>query len=132
MLPSINDYLFKPAGKYGVAFKDFHWTNNNICPDPNFSKENQKYFSSDNKRYCHELMVRVYYPTTFKTYANTPYYRPIVYAEQNTLKKISTIKLEDIKQLGQLKSNTIENSPIIKECVPLTSNTHMECGPGIF
>ena len=110
----ITDYLFKPTGKYGVAFKDFHWINNNICPDLNFSKENQQYFSSDNKKYCHELMVRVYYPTTFKTYAKTPYYRPIIDAEQNTLKKISTIKLEDIKQLAQLKSNTIENSPIVK------------------
>lgn len=110
----ITDYLLKPTGQYGVAFKDLHWINKNICPDPNFSKKNKEYFSSNNKKYCHELMVRIYYPTTFKTNANTPYYRPIVDAEQNTLKKISTIKLEDIKQLAQLKSNTTENSPIVK------------------
>lgn len=110
----ITDYLSKPTGKYGVAFKDFHWVNHSICPDPFFSKATQNDFSSDNKKHCHELMIRIYYPTTFKTYAGTPYYRPIVEAEQKTLKAIPTIKLEDIKQLAQLKSHTIENAPIIK------------------
>jgi hypothetical protein len=110
----IADYLLKPTGQYNVAFKDFHWVNHNICPDSFFSQATQNDFSSDNKKHCHELMIRIYYPTTFKTYAGTPYYQPIVEAEQKTLKAIPNIKLEDIKQLAQLKSHTIENAPIIK------------------
>ena len=86
-------YLLRPTGQYGIGFKDFHWMNKNICLDPSFSIENKQYFGSNNKKYCHELMVRIYYPTTSKTYAKTPYYQPIVDAEQNTLKKISAIKL---------------------------------------
>ena len=34
-------YLHKPTGEYGVAFKDFHWINNNICPDPMFNGKNK-------------------------------------------------------------------------------------------
>jgi hypothetical protein len=51
----ITDYLLKPTGQYNVAFKGIHWVNNTICPDPNYSKANQKNFSSGNKKYCHEL-----------------------------------------------------------------------------
>jgi hypothetical protein len=111
----ITDYLLKPTGQYNVAFKEIHWVNNTICPDPNYSKANQKNFSSGNKKYCHELMIRVYYPTTFNPHAGgSPYYRPLVSVEQNILKTIPGMKQEDVEQLGQLKSHTIENAPVVK------------------
>lgn len=111
----LTDYLLRPSGKYGVAFKDIHWINNTICPDPYFSKKNQKNFSSENKKYCHELMVRIYYPTSIKKGPETPYYQPIIATEQNTLKSIPTVKMKDIEQLSQIKSYTIENAPIVKK-----------------
>ncbi|HAT9986989.1 TPA: hypothetical protein JBE48_04810 [Legionella pneumophila subsp. pneumophila] len=112
---SINDYLLKPTGKYGAAFKDIHWINNNACPDPHFSKKNQENFSSDNKKYCHELMVRMYYPTSIRQGTETSYYQPLIATEQNRLKSIPTVKLKDIEQLSQLKSHTIENASIVKK-----------------
>lgn len=111
---SVPDYLLKSTGKYGVSFKDFHWINDHICPDPNFSKKNQKDFSANNKKYCHELMIRIYYPTPFKTYDGTPYYRPIIKMEQKVLRIKPTVKPEDIKTLSKIKSHTIENAPIVK------------------
>jgi hypothetical protein len=110
----ITDYLLKSTGQYNVAFKEIHWVNNTICPDPNFSKANQKNFRSGNKKYCHELMIRVYYPTTFNTSSGTPYYRPLVAVEQNILKTTPIMKREDVEQLGQLTSYTIENAPVVK------------------
>lgn len=111
----IVDYLAKPSGKYGVAFKELHWINDSICPDPNFSKKHQKDFSPGNEKYCHELMIRIYYPTPLKTYRGTPYYQPIINAEQRALKAKPSVKREDIEKLAQLKSHTVENAPIVKK-----------------
>ncbi|KTD60909.1 isoform II [Legionella santicrucis] len=110
----ITDYLLKPSGRYGVSFKDLHWVNSNVCPDPNFSKRNKNDFSSGNKKYCHELMVRIYYPITSKNYNGAPYYRPLIKTEQDILKTKFGVKTKDIETLSGLKSHTIENTPIIK------------------
>ena len=67
------NYLSKPTGQYGVGFEDFHWINKNACPDYNFNGKNQNDFSANNKNHCHEIMARIYYPTTLKM--QTPYYR---------------------------------------------------------
>lgn len=145
-------------------------------------------------------MIRIYYPTPLKTYRGTPYYQPIINAEQRALKAKPSVKREDIEKLAQLKSHTVENASIVKkvrfpvvlfisglggvaqlyenfitqlvshgyivvginsafingdivlpnnkldffntflkdgknpfkDCVPLTRNTVLECGPGIF
>ncbi|MBN9226690.1 MULTISPECIES: hypothetical protein [Legionella] len=95
----LTDYLLKPTGKYGVSFKDLHWVNNTICPDPNFSKRQEKDFSSDNTKHCHELMVRIYYPVSLKDYSGVPYYRPTINTEQNILKTKPGVKSEDIGSL---------------------------------
>lgn len=108
------DYLFQSTGKYSVAFKDLHWINNTVCPDPNFSTKNQGIFDSHNKKYCHELSVRIYYPTQFKAGDGTPYYQSIIRAEKKVLQTIPTVKLNDIKTLQQLKSHTIENAPVVQ------------------
>ncbi len=110
----ISDHLVKSTGNYGVSFKDFHWVNNNICPDPNFTEKNKKDFSSDNKKYCHELMIRFYYPTLLKTSDGVPYYRPLINTEQSVLRAKPAVKAEDIKKLSEIKSHTVENAPIVK------------------
>lgn len=111
----MTDYLSKPTGKYGVAFKDLHFVNTNLCPDPYYSKRSKNDYSSDNNKHCHELMIRIYYPTTSKISKDTLYYRPIVETEQKSLRAIPTIKLDDIKKLSALKSHTIEDAPIVKD-----------------
>ncbi len=110
----MDDYLLKPTGKYGVGFKDLHWVNNNICPDPRFSEKNKNEFSHDNKRHCHELMIRVYYPTASNSHAGSLYYRPTVEVDQTTLRSIPGIKAEYIDQLALLKSHTIKNAPPVE------------------
>ena len=57
---NMDSYLVKPTGQYNVTFKDYHWINKNICPDPNFNGHNQDDFSPDNKSFCRELMLRIY------------------------------------------------------------------------
>ncbi|KTD78563.1 Predicted dienelactone hydrolase [Legionella steigerwaltii] len=111
----LTDYLLKPTGKYGVSFKDLHWVNDAVCPDPNFSEKREKDFTLDNKKHCHELMVRIYYPVRLKDYGGVPYYPPIIYAEQNILKTKPGVKPEDIEKLSLLKSHTTENAPIVKK-----------------
>lgn len=111
---SVNSFLLRPSGKYGIAFKDLHWINNNICPDPRFSEKNKKDFSHDNKRHCHELMIRVYYPTALNSYAGSLYYRPTIEVEQTTLRSIPGIKPMDIDHFAQLKSHTIKNAPPVE------------------
>lgn len=111
---SIDSFLLRPSGKYGVAFKDLHWINNNICPDPQFSEKNKNDFSHDNKRYCHELMIRVYYPTALNSYAGSLYYRPTIDVEKATLKSVPDMTSISIDQLSQLKSHTIKNAPPVK------------------
>ena len=59
-------------------------------------------------------MIRIYYPTPSETYRGTPYYQPIINAEQRVLKTKPSVKREDIKKLAQLKSHTVENAPIVK------------------
>jgi hypothetical protein len=110
----ITEYLLKPTGKYGVSFKNLHWIDDIMCPDPNFSKEHQKDFDANNEKFCHELMVIIYYPTPLNTDSGTPYYRPIVNAEQTVLRTKSVVKSEDIEAISQLKSHTIENAAIVK------------------
>lgn len=111
--PIVN-YLLKPTGEYGVAFHDLHWINPSLCPDPNSPQASANDFSSDNKKHCHELMIRIYYPTPFKINLGTPYYPPMITAEQNRLKAIPTVKPTELKQLSQIRSHTLENGPIVK------------------
>lgn len=112
--PSVNNVLLRPSGQYGVAFKDLHWINNHLCPDPQFSEKNKNDFSHDNKRHCHELMIRVYYPTVLNSYDGSLYYRPTIDIEKATLKSVPDMKSVSIDQLSQLKSHTINNAPPVK------------------
>lgn len=110
---SIN-VLLRPSGQYGVAFEDLHWLNTNICPDLQFSEKNENDFSPDNKRHCHELMLRVYYPTSINSDDASLYYRPTIEVEKSTLKSVPDMKSTSIDQLSQLKSHTIKNAPPVK------------------
>jgi hypothetical protein len=111
---SIDNYLLKPTGQYNVGFENFHWINKSICPDPNFNGKNQKDFSPDNKNFCREMMVRIYYPTEMQSQRNTPYYQPFIKSEQERLRKISDISKIQIAQLKEIKIYSIPKAPIVK------------------
>lgn len=120
MATQVNNFLLRPSGKYGIAFEDLHWINKNLCPDPQFSEKNKNDFSPDNKQYCHELMVRIYYPTVLNSYAASPYYRPTIEANQNSLRSVPGIKSKYIDELALLKSHTIKNAaPVENEKFPV-------------
>lgn len=109
----------KPTGKYVVGFQDFHWINTNLCPDPNFNGKNLDDFSIDNKKYCHEIMARIYYPATRKTKSGAYYYKPLVNTIQDDLTKIPGITKKNIIQLNKLKSFSQENLPIVSGKFPV-------------
>ena len=109
-------YLKKPTGPYGVGFEDFHWVNQNACPDFNFNGKNQADFSPENTKHCHEIVARIYYPTLAKSQPNTPYYPPLIASEQQTMpKQFPTISKSDLKQLTKIKSFSSEKAAIIKD-----------------
>jgi len=59
-----SQFLYPPTGPYSVGYEDFHWVNNNVCPDPFFNGKNQADFSPNNPNHCREIMARVYYPSS--------------------------------------------------------------------
>jgi hypothetical protein len=110
---SIDNYLAKPTGHYGVGFEDFYWINQNVCPDPFFNGKNQSDFSPANKNHCHETLVRVYYPAIAQD-KQTSSYQPIKSQEQEILIKIPNVPKEQIEQFRQIKSFSIKKSEIVK------------------
>ncbi|MCK4869485.1 MAG: hypothetical protein KAS93_00065 [Gammaproteobacteria bacterium] len=94
--------MLKPAGNYGVGYQDIQLTNKHICPDRFYLKnKNESDFSPSNKKYCHEIMLRVYYPSK-KTGLGGRYYAPdmldwINWMVGNShLTKLETAKLNSI------------------------------------
>lgn len=117
---SVNNFLLQPSGEYSIAYEDLHWINNNICPDPQMSNVNESEFSQANIQHCHELMIRLYYPTAKSNDVGSLYYHPTVEVEQATLSAIDGVKKEHIEQLSQLKSHTTKNAPpVLNEKFPV-------------
>ncbi|HIF0233126.1 TPA: hypothetical protein ACXYK5_003073 [Legionella pneumophila] len=79
----------------------------------------RSFFSTNNKKRCHELMVRIYYPTRFKTDDGSAYYQPLIRSEQEMLSKIPVVKLENINKLYEIKSHTVESAPVISKKFPV-------------
>lgn len=68
-------YLLKPTGKYGVGYQDVCLVNTGICPDVNYKKNiNEADFSPGNDKYCHEIVLRVYYPSQEAVALSDKYY----------------------------------------------------------
>ena len=81
------NYLKKPTGQYGVGFEDFHWVNQNACPDVNFNGKNQDDFSQENTKHCHEIAARIYYPTMLPSEPSSPYYPPFIDSQVQQFKQ---------------------------------------------
>ncbi len=110
---SLNSYLSKPSGQYGVAFEDFHWINQNNCPDFNFNGTNQDDFSPNNTSYCHEIVTRIYYPIVTPSQLGVLYYPPFIKTEQEGLSHVPDVTPEQVQQLSTIRSYSVEKAPII-------------------
>lgn len=112
---SLDNYLSKPTGQYGVGFKDFDWINNDICPAPNFNGKNHDNFSQENKKHCQEILVRIYYPTVTRNQRRGDlYYRPFIQAHQDNFRKnIPGITEKQLEQFNKVTIFSVENAPIV-------------------
>lgn len=112
------NFLSKPTGEYGVSFHDFHWINNTLCPDPMFTGKNKNDFSKNNSKYCHEVVVRIYYPVFEKI--RTAYYPPLINSQKERLIRFPGITKNDISQLDQIQSFSGKNlRPIFAKQFPV-------------
>lgn len=115
MQPSYaENYLLKPTGKYGVGFQDVTLVNTSICPD-NFyhSNTNEKEFDNTNKKYCHEIILRVYYPLAKIPESYDKYYAPYLITFNNWISHQYHLTKQENAQLNTiLKINTYTKANI--------------------
>ncbi len=105
-------YLLKPSGEYCVSFEDIHLLNTTLCPDPNFNGKNDADFSSGNKVHCHEIMVRIYYPTR-ELNQKAPYNSPFIKQLQDNIKNSKDGSINLQQSLNEIYSNTSEKKSAI-------------------
>jgi pimeloyl-ACP methyl ester carboxylesterase len=104
-------YLVKPTGKYGVGYQDFHWINTKLCPDPFYNGKNQSDFSQNNRKYCREVMVRIYYPAVIPLGRYADYYRPLITKWQTDFATID-IPQQLMESLSAIHSYSFQDIPI--------------------
>lgn len=95
--------MLKPLGPYGVGYKDVHLINTGICPDVFYKKNlNESDFSNDNGLYCHEIAIRVYYPSHIQSEPTDKYYAPYLRARQKWLERDHHLSDQDKAKLSSL------------------------------
>jgi dienelactone hydrolase len=95
-----------------VGYKDIHWINDSLCPDPVYSDKTQHDFSKNNIKHCHEIMARIYYPVTKQEF-KSDYYAPFIKSAADNLKKQGNFSSTELSELKNIKSVTIPNATII-------------------
>jgi len=113
--PTKDSYLSRPTGQYGIGFEDFHWISTDTCPDFNFNGKNQADFSSNNRKHCHEIMMRIYYPIDKNNQMMAPYYPTFIKSQERYLSKIPDITSKEIDELNEIKSFSTKDASIISE-----------------
>lgn len=99
-----NTYLAKPTGQYNVGFDDYLWITPNLCKNSEESK----------KKYCHEIMARIYYPTHAKMKSRVFYNIGFIHNKtQEIVTHLPNIPKE-IEQLKSIKSFTMKKPTIAK------------------
>jgi len=109
-----NNYLAKPTGQYGVGFQDFHFQDNNRCPDVFYKAGiNESDFSPTNINHCREIMVRVYYPTNGTPKLGDMMYTPLIQRFVNMATGAPNMQESYINELYTLHSYSTESADII-------------------
>lgn len=81
-------YLLQPRGRYGIGYQDFFLINTNLCPDAFYQKGvNETDFTESNTQFCHEIALRIYYPSESIIAPGDLYYAPYLQVEHEWLKK---------------------------------------------
>jgi dienelactone hydrolase len=114
-------YLSQPQGKYGIGYKDIFVINNNICPDKFYSKGiNEDDFSQNNVNYCHEINLRIYFPTNTLPHIGDKYYSPAIssqirfYSQRFHLSKSDTNLLNTLFNIRTYNSRHAHVSSVMK------------------
>ena len=95
--------MLKPTGKYGVGFQDIPLVNTTVCPDGLYRKNiNEKDFDITNKKYCHEIILRVYYPLSKIPKQDNEYYAPYLITLNNWFIKKYNLSKEDVNKLSSI------------------------------
>lgn len=113
------NFLFKPTGNYGVGYQDIFLVNTDICPDAFYKKNsNESDFSPNNKNYCHEVALRIYYPTKYNKGLGSKYYEPYINDTNEWLAKTYNL---DQKQIDILQSTTQINTYTHQNAKPISN-----------
>lgn len=119
---SQDGYLLTPNGNYGVGYQDVFLINTNICPDAFYQKNiNENDFSPDNKKYCHEIALRIYYPSQNDLALNDERYAPSIIEENKWLAKQYSLSQQDVVKLNttaKVKTYTSANAEPVKQKFP--------------
>lgn len=127
-IPITSSYLVKPTGPYGVGFKDYHYINTNICPDANYiPNTNESYFSPGNQgglgtNFCHEIMVRIYYPSDISSSKEQGklYYPVMTQQLQEQLAQTDpSLTSDQLETLNTIFSYRTESIPIANSQFPV-------------
>jgi predicted esterase len=99
----IQKYLLKPTGNYDVGYQDIFLINKEICPDAFYHENmNEIDFTPANKKYCHEVMLRVYYPSLKPLQKRDKYYAPFLLEINRWAVKKNKFSSQDAAKLNDL------------------------------
>ena len=103
-------FLQKPLGNYAIGFEDFHWIDTEGCPDYFYTGKNKNDFSQENKAYCHEIFVRICYPSLDRTKAVSAYYQPFLTKIDEEFLQSFSIPEKMIKEFNDTHSFSAEDA----------------------
>lgn len=110
-------YLLKPTGAYAVGYQDIFLINTDICPDAFYKKGiNESDFSRANKQHCHEIALRVYYPSEKTLNPGGEYYAPYLTSQIDWFTKKLSLSEQDVAKLNtilKVKTYTFANAKAV-------------------
>ncbi|WP_186648348.1 hypothetical protein [Fluviispira vulneris] len=108
------NYLLTPSGSYSIGYKDLYIINNKICPDTFYHPSvNEKDFSQENNKFCHEINARIYYPSKEKSLLISEYDREAIMRSihfYNKKFKLKESELITLKTLLDVKTYNSKNA----------------------
>lgn len=98
-------YLLQPTGKYGIGYQDISLTNPRLCPDYFYEHGlTTEDYSAENHQHCHEIMLRVYYPSMGGPQLGDDYDKPVIDDFIMDLTHHAIVTDQDIPSLAALYS----------------------------
>jgi dienelactone hydrolase len=119
-----HSYFLNPTGQYGVGYKKIIVINTMQCPDKLYVKgKNENDFSDGNKRYCHEILLNIYYPATNASGLGDSIYQPVWRNDVNYFLKhykLTTTQQAAVRSILEQKTHAHKNAiPVDKGRFPI-------------